>query len=225
MRSPKVSILNLFLVTALIAMGFALSDSFLKARKSAAENQLLKQEIGYIEVEDPSKVYVRILNGLNQNLWRFRVFWPEGYSGRYLVGKAVLLPNGEPDLENISFQNGTFASHPVNPDLLQHEEQFTMLKLGAYWHFTHTVVSANEEINEPGFGTYFAEDVVDRFLSSLKVNSADGFVQGDEQGQFGHGEVRQFEVDETIVLVELTDPSVEEVFVVVLMPDKDDPSE
>ena len=54
---------------------------FLVSRENADLNKLvteLKNELGHIEVKDAKKAYVRLVGPMEELVWRFRVYLPEG---------------------------------------------------------------------------------------------------------------------------------------------------
>jgi hypothetical protein len=204
----NASLLNLMLVMAIVSLGLALFVSIRNQQKASKENEELKYELGFLEIENPNKVYVRQLDRPGMNSWTYRIQWPKDYRGKYMVGKTKLKNDGRPDLANVSFQNGTFASHDVEGDMGQHEVVFSFLKNGDNWHFSETsVVPGNFPIQSDSaplpslsFSTYFAENVVGPNLAPWPLNLTPDFpIMSPIYGGDRHGAVVEFEANETIV--------------------------
>lgn len=102
-RRPRVSLLNLLLLTTSVALAVGLYRSREdNARLEAlfgplqAENKRLRAEQGTLTIEDPKKIHAIRIADPRDGVWSFRVYLPPGHD-YYLAGQANKLPmNGEP---------------------------------------------------------------------------------------------------------------------------------
>lgn len=100
---PRVSLLNLLLLTATVALAIGLyqareNNARILARVGTldAENKRLRAEQGALTIEDPKKIHAIQIADPRDDVWSFRVYLPPGHD-YYLAGQANKLPmNGEP---------------------------------------------------------------------------------------------------------------------------------
>ena len=66
------------------------------------ENEDLKEDLGYIKIEDPDKVYVRQLETVEMLTWRFRVYLPP--EKRYFVMARIGRKGGGSGIQKLNEQ-------------------------------------------------------------------------------------------------------------------------
>lgn len=78
MNTPNLrfSIGSMLLAIAVIALLPAYNYAMTKANSLAEENEWFKKETGFIEVEDPDRLYVRELRCPFESCWQFRIGTP-----------------------------------------------------------------------------------------------------------------------------------------------------
>lgn len=90
MRGTRYSVSTLLLLMTIVAIGIS---SILTARYIAAmrrEHQKVLDQTGYIDVPDPTKVYVRELLCPAPETWQFQVYTPPGHQLMQGIGTDLL---------------------------------------------------------------------------------------------------------------------------------------
>jgi hypothetical protein len=85
---PRFSLLNLLLLTALVATSLTTALLWREVGPLRAEVYNLRQETGQLTVVDPTKIYVTAIQTLDEDTWRWRVYLPKGvdYDLHTLIG-------------------------------------------------------------------------------------------------------------------------------------------
>jgi hypothetical protein len=101
-RRLRFSLRTILLVVVIIALGVAQFTALLRVREVTAdnlrlakENEKLRVEAGYLEVEDPTKVAVLQLPQLDELTWRWKVYLPNGrWHARYRLREIPIKGGG-----------------------------------------------------------------------------------------------------------------------------------
>jgi hypothetical protein len=78
--------LSLLLLVSLLGVSVSHFRASRTIQRLEAERAALRNEVGFLKIEDESKAYVRSLGSLNALTWRFRVYLPP--DGNYRVCSA-----------------------------------------------------------------------------------------------------------------------------------------
>lgn len=86
MPRPKFTILTILLCTALVAVTLALIAARVEVAGLDEDRRRIMEEVGYIDVQDPAKVYVRELFCPAPLTWQVQVYTPPGHKLRGGMG-------------------------------------------------------------------------------------------------------------------------------------------
>ncbi|MEO0532228.1 MAG: hypothetical protein AAF266_16910 [Planctomycetota bacterium] len=77
-RRPRVSLLSLFLLTALVATSVTTGTLWREIRPLRSEVLRLRVETGQLTVDDPAKLHALAIDTMDEDTWKWRVYLPEG---------------------------------------------------------------------------------------------------------------------------------------------------
>lgn len=75
-RLLRFSLLSFLLVVTVICLSVSHYRVTRENRQLKQENDQFKEELGFLRIEHPEKVYVRRLESVEELTWRFRVYFP-----------------------------------------------------------------------------------------------------------------------------------------------------
>lgn len=89
----KISVLNLVLIIAVLASSIGTFGYMLEMTHLKAELKSLRQEAGYLSVEDRTKIHAVRIQTFHENVWSYRIFLPTNQT--YYLGTKFnsLSPN------------------------------------------------------------------------------------------------------------------------------------
>ena len=94
-KMPRVSILNLLLLIAIIALSLQLWRTTQSLKTSEIELKKLRSDVGHLEGTDPNKLQiVRIPTPNYSNRWRWRIRLPDGADARLLAVRGEIPKDG-----------------------------------------------------------------------------------------------------------------------------------
>lgn len=87
---PRISLLSLLLLTALVACGIVIAIQTRELGPLRQEVTRLRIETGQLTIIDPEKIYITRLESSDELTWKWRVYLPTGtqYDLRTLVGRV-----------------------------------------------------------------------------------------------------------------------------------------
>jgi hypothetical protein len=78
----RFSLASMLLLAALLSVTFSHLLYYIRSsatiRRLDAERLTMREELGYLEIQDDKKAYVRQLGSMDPLTWRYRVYLPEG---------------------------------------------------------------------------------------------------------------------------------------------------
>lgn len=81
-RRPRVSLLSLFLLTALVATSITTVMLWREVGPLRSEVSRLRVETGQLTVTDPKRIYAVAIDTMEPDSWKWRVYWPPGHDFR-----------------------------------------------------------------------------------------------------------------------------------------------
>lgn len=75
-RRPRVSLLSLFLLTALVATSVTTAMLWWEVEPLRSEVARLRVETGQLTIEDPEKLYAVSIDTIERDTWKWRVYLP-----------------------------------------------------------------------------------------------------------------------------------------------------
>ena len=79
MKFKQFSILSALLLMAIVGLAISLVFEKQKSQQAIELANQLKEDIGYIDVEDPSLVYLRPLHSEGDSHWEYRIYLPPNH--------------------------------------------------------------------------------------------------------------------------------------------------
>ncbi len=100
----RFSLRTLLLVVVIICIAIPMAIQTLKLYRAEAELRQLRNEVGYLAVDDRSKVHVIAIDMNEPDTWRWRIFLPQGVRYSFCLGYGDIPAKGvtEPKLKHIS---------------------------------------------------------------------------------------------------------------------------
>ena len=183
---------SLFLLS-LVGSNFYVSY---KWRQSQTENERLRNELGYLTITDPSRIYVCEMPTFEPLSWKWRIYMPPG-------GRTLCTATGR--ITATGFNGGSVAKHgpawPVDP--LQGEYTLTARVERDQHGGWRLAITYPDGRNTLGFTPPDAQWLVDDgyFVSSPRKLHVD--IAGAKK------ETQSFAADDTVVLLRLRAPDVQ----------------
>jgi hypothetical protein len=95
MKPPlRFSLLGLFALVTIVALGVSLYLAQTRLAKAEAEVARLRQETGYLTIDDPSQVHVIAVPTGDPHAWRWRVYLPGGHDFGIFAQRGKFAPRG-----------------------------------------------------------------------------------------------------------------------------------
>lgn len=114
-RRPRVSLLSLLLLVALVGTALAIGRQVIVVREHERRIARYRDELGSVSMPKPKRLYVKTLEGgYPERLFRWRVYVPPGHSATACLSQGTStsrgrschgMPSGESTFEVIFFPN------------------------------------------------------------------------------------------------------------------------
>jgi hypothetical protein len=93
----RFSLRTLLLVVVIICIAMPMAIQTIKLYRAQAELRQLRNEVGYLSVNDRSKVHVIAVDMNEPHTWRWRIFLPQGVRYSFCLGYGDIPPKGVPE--------------------------------------------------------------------------------------------------------------------------------
>jgi hypothetical protein len=87
---PRISLLSVLLLTTIVALAIVIALFWREVGPLRAEARQLRNEVGKLTIDDPTKVAAIQFHRRDDNLWRWRVWIPAGHSYRLRWVEAAI---------------------------------------------------------------------------------------------------------------------------------------
>jgi hypothetical protein len=78
---PRISLLTAFLLITIVGLAIVVALQWHELRPLRADNRRMRDELGYLNIDDPTKAYAIQLKTLGNEAWKWRIYLPLG--GKY----------------------------------------------------------------------------------------------------------------------------------------------
>jgi hypothetical protein len=78
---PRISLLTAFLLITIAGLAIDVALQWHELRPLRADNRRMRDELGYLNIDDPTKAYAIQLKNLGDEPWKWRIYLPPG--GKY----------------------------------------------------------------------------------------------------------------------------------------------
>ena len=96
--TPRFSLLGFLLTVTALCLGISHWNTSRKLATSEIELRRLRDEVGYISVDDNEKFHAIALETFNPNTWRWRLFVPKGIRYEWNIACDKIPMNSPPKL-------------------------------------------------------------------------------------------------------------------------------
>jgi hypothetical protein len=100
----RFSLRTLLLLVVIVCIAIPLGMQSYKLHRAETELRQLRNEVGYLSIDDRSKVHVVAVDMNEPNTWRWRIFLPQGVRYSWCLGFGDIPAKGvpQPKLQHIS---------------------------------------------------------------------------------------------------------------------------
>lgn len=109
----RFSLRTLLLIVVVVCIAIPMAMQTIKLYRAEVELRQLRNEVGYLSVDDRSKVHVIAVDMNEPNTWRWRIFLPQGVRYSWCLGFGDIPAKGVPEPKIKHTSNEPYSDEDV----------------------------------------------------------------------------------------------------------------